>query len=139
MSVLSIGEVARRSGLRASAIRYYERVGVLAAPTRVSGRRRYSSEVLDRLAVIQFARFAGFTLPEIRQLFHGFKDGTTASIRWQKLAARKVRELDQLIAHASSIKSLLETQLQCGCQSLAECGRIIRERARAAKVTKSSL
>jgi MerR family redox-sensitive transcriptional activator SoxR len=72
MEEFSIGEVAKRAGIRASAIRYYESAGVLPAPQRVNGHRRYDSEVLDRLAVIQIAQQAGFTVAEIRTLFNGF-------------------------------------------------------------------
>lgn len=128
MPDLTIGEVARLSGFRASAIRYYERLGILPRAGRVSGQRRYSGGVLDRLAVIQFARFTGFKLPEIQQLFHGFKEGTPASARWQKLARRKLGEVEDLIERAKGMKAMLEAGLECRCQSLDECGRAMRAR-----------
>jgi MerR family transcriptional regulator, redox-sensitive transcriptional activator SoxR len=126
MPGLTIGAVARNSGFRASAIRYYERLGILPPAERVSGQRRYSEGVLDRLAVVQFARLTGFTLVEIQQLFHGFKEGTPASTRWQKLARRKLVEVEDLIARAERIKQLLEAGLECRCYSLEECGRTMR-------------
>ena len=128
MPDLTIGEIAQRSGFRASAIRYYERLGILPAARRVSGQRRYSAGVLDRLAVIQFTRLTGFTLKEIKQLFHGFTDGTPASARWQKLARSKLAEIDELISRARGMKEMLEAGLACRCVSLDECGRAIRSR-----------
>ena len=74
MPQLTISEVARQVGLQASAIRYYERIGILLPAQRISGQRRYEPTVLYRLAVIQRARQIGFTLDEIRQLFFGFRD-----------------------------------------------------------------
>ena len=65
-AVLTIGEVARRAGVRASAIRYYEEAGLLPAPERVGGKRRYDEGILRRLAIIGGAKRAGFTLREIR-------------------------------------------------------------------------
>ena len=74
---LSISEVARVFGLRTSAIRYYEQIGILPAPMRKSGQRRYEKTILFRLAVVQRARESGFTLEEIRELFFGFRSATT--------------------------------------------------------------
>src|SRR5690349_11986056 len=80
---LSIGEVARRSGLRTSAIRYYEEAGLLPDPPRANGRRQYDAGVLPRLALIAAAQGMGFTIAEIRTLFHGFEPEMPASHRWQ--------------------------------------------------------
>jgi len=68
MSGMSIGEAARKSGLRPSAIRYYEKLGLLAKATRVNGRRRYDDQILRRLAIVRFARHVGFTLTETKLL-----------------------------------------------------------------------
>src|SRR5215472_16683896 len=81
MSRLSISDLAHQMRLRPSAIRYYEKLGVLPSPERVSGQRRYDRTVLYRLAVIQQAREAGFALDEIRALFFGFQQGTRADAR----------------------------------------------------------
>src|SRR5436305_8513142 len=94
MSQLTISEVARKVGLKPSAIRYYEQLGILPPAERVSGQRRYDKTVLYRLAVVQRARQAGFALEEIKTLFFGFKDGTRAEARWRKLADRKLAELN---------------------------------------------
>ena len=118
---LTIGVVARRTGLRPSAIRYYESVGLLAAPPRVGDRRRYDSRVLRQLAVIGVAQQAGFTIAEIKTLLHGFDAETSAAARWRALAERKLPEIDALIARAHEMKRLIEASLHCGCLTLEEC------------------
>jgi DNA-binding transcriptional MerR regulator len=119
---MTIGEVARRAGLRASAIRYYERIGLLERAERTSGHRVYGDGVLDRLAVIAFARASGFTLREIRRLFGGRP--WSASLRRQ--AGAKLDELDAAIARARAMKTLLERALRCRCADLDQCGRLMR-------------
>src|SRR5271156_4079528 len=104
MSQLSISEVARQVGLRASAIRYYEQIGLLPAVLRVTGRRRYDASVFHRLAIIQRARQLGFTLDEIRQLFFGFGHVARASERWQKLSRIKLAELDNLMDSVRAVR-----------------------------------
>ena len=94
---MTISEAARQTGLQASAIRYYEQIGLLPAAARVSGQRRYDTSILYRLAIIQRARQLGFTLEEIRQLFFGFRGVTSASQRWRTLNQKKLAELDTLL------------------------------------------
>ena len=122
MEELTIGEVARRAGIRTSALRYYESIGLLPAPRRVNGRRRYDPAAIQMLSVIQLAQQAGFTIAEIQTLFHGFAAGTPPADRWRPLAKHKLGEIDALIARAQHMKRLLEMLLQCGCPSLEECG-----------------
>jgi MerR family transcriptional regulator, redox-sensitive transcriptional activator SoxR len=78
---LTISQVAHQIGLRPSAIRYYERIGILPPAQRVSGQRRYDITALHRLVMIQRARQTGFTLTEIKRLFFGFRAGTPPSVR----------------------------------------------------------
>ncbi|HEX8919573.1 MAG TPA: MerR family transcriptional regulator [Chloroflexota bacterium] len=122
---LAIGEVARRAGIRTSAIRYYEQVGLLPVPRRASGRRRYDPDILDRIALIQFAQRAGFTVGEIRTLFEGFEEGTPMSARWQVLAHVKLAEVDEMMDRAQRMRSLLDQALTCGCLRLEDCARAI--------------
>jgi MerR family transcriptional regulator, redox-sensitive transcriptional activator SoxR len=121
MMEMTIGEVARQAGVRTSALRYYEETGILPAPRRVNGRRRYDPVVLRMLEVLRFAQHAGFTLDEIRTLFHGFGSDTPLGERWQKLAVAKLRELDELIARAEGMRRAIETGLGCGCVRLEDC------------------
>lgn len=124
MEHLTIGEVARRTGLRTSAIRYYESAGLLPEPRRVSGQRRYDAEVLTRLAIIRMAQEAGFTIEEIRTLVAGFPEGTPAGDRWRELAQRKLPEVDGLIARLQSVRAVLVESLACGCLTLDGCAEI---------------
>jgi len=126
MANLTIGEVAHRTGLRASAIRYYEKIGLLPKTQRVGGQRQYESGVLNYLAVIDVAKSAGFRIDEIRHLVHGFGKGTPAFHRWQLLTQRKITEMDDLIARAKKMKLLLEKADRCKCFDLEDCGRAFR-------------
>lgn len=116
--MLSIGEVAQRAGLRPSALRYYEEVGLVSPSARVSGRRQYDPTVLDRLRVIACAQAAGFTIAEIRDLLAREDDVAGG---WRALARRKLREVDALIDQAQTTRRLLEQSLGCDCRSLEEC------------------
>jgi MerR family redox-sensitive transcriptional activator SoxR len=124
---LTIGEVARQAGMRTSRIRYYEAHGVLPTPERVSGMRRYDTDVVRRLAIIDVAQRVGFTLEEIRQLLG--PDKRPAHDRIRTLAIDKLPELDDLIERAVTIRRLLVTCAVCECQSLDECrlfdGRVL--------------
>ncbi len=124
MGSLSIGAVAARAGIATSAIRYYEEVGVLPAAERANGRRRYSPDVLTRLAVVRMAQEAGFTVAEIATLLNGFDPDTTAAARWRALAARKVIEIDAQIARAQLMRRVLDQSLRCDCLTLDECAGI---------------
>src|SRR5215469_7322692 len=123
MLLLTISEVARRVGLRPSAIRYYEQIGVLGPAQRVSGQRRYDEAALYRMAVLQRARQIGFTLSEIRHLFFGFRNSTPPSERWKKLSQRKLAELERLVSGIKAMQLVLQGQGKCGCASLEECGK----------------
>jgi len=124
MPQLTISQVARQIRLRPSAIRYYERLGLLPPAQRLSGQRRYDPTVLYRLAIIQRARQLGFTLDEIRYLFFGFRDVTRASERWRTLSRRKIADLEHLMDGIKTVRGLL-TQLmtKCRCDTLDQCGK----------------
>jgi MerR family transcriptional regulator, redox-sensitive transcriptional activator SoxR len=119
----SISEIARRVGLRTSAIRYYEQIGILERARRVSGQRRYDEAVLYRLAVVRTAQEAGFTLDEIRRLFFGFPQSTPVSQRWKRISERKMVELDARIAQIQSMRKLLKKlETCCDCETVERCG-----------------
>lgn len=127
-----IGEVARRSGINASAIRYYEKAGLLAEPERVNGRRRYGPEVLDLLAAIRLAQRAGFTIAETRTLMRGFSAEEPPSERWRIFACEKLTEVEALIERARAMKRLLERGLRCECLTTEDCALLEEERWSAA-------
>jgi MerR family redox-sensitive transcriptional activator SoxR len=118
---LAIGEVARRAGIRPSALRYYESIHLLPAPRRVAGRRRYDENTIQMLRVIQLAQQAGFTVAEIQTLLHGFAPETPPAARWQPLARQKLAELDALIERAQRMQQILRAGLNCGCLRLEDC------------------
>jgi MerR family transcriptional regulator, redox-sensitive transcriptional activator SoxR len=130
MPQLYISEVARQVGLRPSAIRYYEQIGLLPRAQRMGKQRRYDTTALYRLAIIQRARQLGFTLDEIRQLFFGFGNVARASDRWQKLSQRKLAELDNLMDGVKAVRRLLKKMMKnCRCETLDQCGKgIFRSR-----------
>jgi MerR family redox-sensitive transcriptional activator SoxR len=120
---LSIGDVARQAGVRTSALRYYESVGLLTPPKRVNGRRVYDASAVDVLRLVQLAKGAGFSVAEIRKLLNGFDRTTPASARWQAMASRKLEDVNATITRAVQMRDLLEKLLTCKCVQLGECVR----------------
>ena len=129
---MTIGVLAERAGVRPSAIRYYERLGLLPAPPRQSGRRSYDPDAVAQLAVIQFALMTGCSLRDTKGLVRGFSKDAPAGSRWRDLADAKMKDLDGLIARATAMKALLQRiSTNCQCTDLVECGRrLARNRAR---------
>lgn len=121
MKPLSIGEVAKRTGVRTSALRYYEDAGVLPRAARVAGRRRYDADIIHRIDMLRFAQQAGFTLDEIKTLFHGFGAETPLSTRWHSLARDKLLELEQLAERIDRMRRALQLGLKCGCIRIEDC------------------
>src|SRR5215469_8038038 len=119
---MTIGEVAKRTGLRASAIRFYERAGLLPKPVRTFGQRRYDDRILDRITVLERAKACGFRLTEIGILFN---DQGRHSIKWRRIADRKIAELDAALERIVAMKHLLTRT--CQCATAEECGRCIRK------------
>lgn len=121
---MSIGELAAESGMPASTIRYWEKIGVLPKPVRVSGQRRYSHDAVAYLAVLRLAQACGFRLEEMRQLLHGFGAGDKPARRWAELARRKQEELERQIAQLKGMRRMLDRVVECRCLDIRDCGRI---------------
>ncbi len=119
--LLSIGEVARLSGLRASALRYYERRGILPPAARSGGRRVYPVEVLVGLRVLKAAQRAGLSLAEIGELLQA-GESSTAGERLRAAAERKLPEVERSIERARAVRAWLEAARGCGCATFEECG-----------------
>jgi MerR family transcriptional regulator, redox-sensitive transcriptional activator SoxR len=125
MSSMSIGQVARICGLAPSAIRYYEKAGLLPNPMRVSRQRRYDAQMIGRLRLLQVAREAGFTIAETRTFVAGFSATTPPAVRWRSLARRKLAEIDAQMGQLQRMKTLLESSFDCHCLSIEDCARIL--------------
>jgi MerR family transcriptional regulator, redox-sensitive transcriptional activator SoxR len=121
MKTYSIGQIAKQTGVPATALRYYEDAGILPAPARKGGRRSYDAKAVRHIDVLRFAQQAGFTLDEIKTLFHGFGSETPLSARWQALARAKLNELDELARRIKRMKRALTVGLECGCIRIEDC------------------
>jgi DNA-binding transcriptional MerR regulator len=115
--LVPIGELARRTGVAASALRYYERIGLLPPAERAGQRRRYPPSSAERVALIRLYQDAGFTLAEIGRLLAGTRDRRD----WSHLAERKIGELDARIVDAQRAKDLIQHALRCPHRDLLAC------------------
>ena len=119
---LTIGQLAGKAGIATSAIRFYERSGVLPQPERVGGQRRYGPDALRRLEVLEVAKRAGFSLDEAKLLLQTADAGTPTFEAVRALAERKLPEIDALIARANDMRSWLLSATDCNCTTLDVCG-----------------
>ena len=126
---LSIGEVAAATGLHASAIRYYEDAGVLPKADRVSGKRRYHPETIDRLMLIRFCSRLGMRLVDIRGLL-ATPTGSRAKAYWRRLVDGKLDEIADLINAARGVERILRESRECDCVTLESCAFLKDERAK---------
>ena len=124
-NLLTIGQVAERAGLNTSHIRFYERVGVLPEPERISGQRRYREEVLHRLSIIDVAQRAGLSLEEIAPLTGPGNRSADASAHIRHLADEKLPHIDALIARAQAVRHWLQVAKACDCESVDVCGLFV--------------
>jgi MerR family transcriptional regulator, redox-sensitive transcriptional activator SoxR len=126
-ATLTIGQLAQRVGLATSAIRFYERTGVLPQPERVSGQRRYGPDALRRLEVLEVAKRAGFSLDEAKLLLQSADAGTPAFEAVRALAERKLPDVEALIARAQNMRSWLLAATDCSCTTLDVCALFERQ------------
>jgi MerR family transcriptional regulator, redox-sensitive transcriptional activator SoxR len=118
---LTIGAVAALTGRRPSSIRYYEQIGLLPPARRVSGRRVYGQDTVRTLAVIETGQRAGLSLAEIGSLLAAAPGGEDATGRLRDLAARKLPEVNALIARTEIVRGWLEAAARCECPTLDDC------------------
>jgi MerR family transcriptional regulator, redox-sensitive transcriptional activator SoxR len=123
---MRIGELARTCGLRSSAIRYYEAVGLLDPPPRVSACRDYPRETVSRLQIIRASQKAGFKVAEIRELVSALERKGKASRRWPGLAERKLKELDASIAQLRAARRRLASAIDCSCAGAADRCKLVQ-------------
>lgn len=128
-ATLSIGEVAKRAAVSASAIRYYERRGLLPKPERMGGQRRYAAAAVRRLEIIAAAKRGGLTLDEIGVLLTSSEDGRPGRERLRALAAAKLPEADAQIERARARRDWLAAASACGCETIETCALLAAEPA----------
>jgi MerR family redox-sensitive transcriptional activator SoxR len=116
---MSIGEIAQRTGMRASAIRYYERIGLLPRAPRAGGQRRYEHAALHSLSAIRLAQRAGFSLEEIQDLFDA--ERLPGGAGYRALVERKLSEVRLRMEEARLMEHMLLDSLECGCEAFDEC------------------
>lgn len=121
---MTIGQLAKEGAVPASTIRYWERIGVLPKPMRMSGQRRYDYDAVHRIAVLRLARQCGFRLEEMRQLVQGFRPDIGPSRQWRELANKKQADLEEQIAQLRAMQQVVRRVLRCKCVDWNECGRL---------------
>ena len=119
---LTIGEIAARSGVAASAIRFYEAEGLISSRRTDGNQRRYERAVLRRIAVVQAGKAAGIPLDEIRAALDTLHPGRTPTRRdWERFSRRWRQDLDERIATLQALRNRLTTCIGCGCLSIDKC------------------
>jgi MerR family redox-sensitive transcriptional activator SoxR len=122
VEVMAIGEVAARSGIAPSALRYYEDQGLISATRTAGGARRYPRSVLRRLAIIRAGRNVGLSLPEIRSALETLPSGRPPTVAdWARLSRGWRDRLDEQIAALTQLRDGLTSCIGCGCLSLGKC------------------
>ena len=119
---MTIGELSARSGVSASALRFYERQGLIAAQRTSGNQRRYPGVTLRRVALVQAGKAAGIPLERIRAALDTLPEGKSPTKRdWERLSSSWRAELDRRIATLEAIRGRLTTCIGCGCLSLKTC------------------
>jgi DNA-binding transcriptional MerR regulator len=116
--LLTIGELARRVGVATSTLRYYEELGLLPTPARISGQRRYPESAVGLVGIILLLRDVGFSLAEQKALM---ASRAFALDDWQRLARRKLAELDNQIAKAQTAREAIDHALHCPHEEIFDC------------------
>ncbi len=120
---LTIGEMASRSGVRTSTLRYYEERGLISSERTAGGQRRFARETVRRVAVIRAAQILGLTLEEIRRALNDLPRGRTPNRHdWERLSQTWRSSLDGRIAELEALRDRLSGCIGCGCLSLENCG-----------------
>jgi len=122
LTLLTIGEVSRRSGVASSALRFYEERGLISSHRAGSGQRRFPRSVLRRIAFIVFAQRVGLTLAEIGAGLAKLPPDRAPTRRdWSRLSSRWTSRIDERIAELERLKTGLTECIGCGCLSLDRC------------------
>lgn len=118
-----IGEVAKRVGIATSAIRYYEKEGLILKADRRGNARVYGEDIFDRLALIELAKRAGFTVAETRELVRGISRQTALGPRLRAMAEKKLQQAEARIVEAEHMRDVLKLMMNCECPTFQDCTR----------------
>lgn len=128
VAFLTIGDVSARSGVTASALRFYERRGLIRSTRSAGNQRLYHREMLRRISIIRVAQTLGLTLKEISEAMDELPDQRTPTKRdWEQLSKKWQRQLDERIAQMQRMRDKLSRCIGCGCLSLRSCALHNRE------------
>jgi MerR family redox-sensitive transcriptional activator SoxR len=116
-----IGQITKETSLPASTIRYYEDIGLIAAPLRVSGQRAFDNGAIDRLLLIKLVAGLGFSLGEIGQLVAGLEEGNPHATPWAEFASAKLTDLDAQIDDFQRVRNQLREAIECSCTDPEIC------------------
>jgi MerR family redox-sensitive transcriptional activator SoxR len=122
---MTIGDVASKTGLPASTLRFYEKEQLLRKPARISGRRVYNHSIFSDLRLIQMALESGFTVREARVLISGFTKEVSPSNRWRSLANKKLKDVRTKIDSLRRAEQLLSRAVSCNCLTLDQCADLL--------------
>jgi MerR family redox-sensitive transcriptional activator SoxR len=121
-TVLSVGEVAKRTGVAVSALHFYEAKGLIKSFRNSGNQRRYPRDVLRRVSIIKVAQRLGIPLSAIHEAFSALPESRTATAQdWSRLSARWKADLDNRIAKLTALRDQLTGCIGCGCLSLTAC------------------
>lgn len=115
MKTYLIGEIASMMNFNTSALRFYERIGLLPPAARINGRRVYDERMLKRLAVVEAMKGVGFTIAEIQTLSSAWEREGKLPKSWRSFVERKVGEMDTQMAKLTKMRTMLVTALECTC------------------------
>jgi MerR family transcriptional regulator, redox-sensitive transcriptional activator SoxR len=119
---VTIGELARRAGVAASALRYYEQLGLISSQRTAGGQRRYARATLRRVAFVRAAQTVGLSLDEVRAALARLPDERTPNkTDWNKVSVTWIRRIDERIAELQRLRETLNSCVGCGCLSLRTC------------------
>lgn len=117
-SLMTIGQIARISGTPATTLRYYERRGLIDAPTRVGGQRRYEASVLQRLMIIKFCRIAGLSLDDVEIVID---DQSPSRATTKDLARRQLAVIDDQLLELQLAQRMMRAVIECECGEVDAC------------------
>lgn len=118
IGLLSIGEVAKQTGVAVSALRYYDEIGLIATAERVGGKRRFDQTTAGRVSFVRRAQEFGFSLEEIRSILDDERSG------WRDLVDHKLTDLTEQRSRLDTMIEMLAEIRECGCEAVAACPRI---------------